>query len=96
MTCTTNDNFMGRTEERFKHTKGAHIKRGGRIGANSTILPGLVVGEDGVVAAGSVVTRDVPAYKTVLGAPAKEFRDTPEEQLLKHAPHWKDIVSGDE
>jgi acetyltransferase-like isoleucine patch superfamily enzyme len=93
MTCTTNDNFMGRTEERFKHTKGPHIKRGGRVGANSTILPGLVVGEDGVVAAGSVVTKDVPGYKTVLGAPAREFRDTPEEQLLKHAPHWKDIQS---
>lgn len=93
MACTTNDNFMGRTEERFKHTKGPHIKRGGRVGANATILPGLVVGEDGVVAAGSVVTRDVPAYKTVLGAPAKVFRDTPEEQLLKHAPHWKSIES---
>jgi acetyltransferase-like isoleucine patch superfamily enzyme len=95
MVCTTNDNFMGRTEERFKHTKGPHIKRGGRVGANSTILPGLVVGEDGVVAAGSVVTKNVPGYKTVLGAPAREFRDTPEEQLLKHAPHWKDISSKD-
>jgi len=91
MVCTTNDNFMGRTEERFKHTKGPHIKRGGRVGANATLLPGLVVGEDGVVAAGSVVTRDVPEYKIVLGAPAKEFRDTPEEQLLKNQPHWKDI-----
>ncbi len=95
MVCTTNDNFMGRTEERFKHTKGPHIKRGGRVGANATVLPGLVVGEDGVVAAGSVVTKDVPAYKTVLGAPAKEFRDTPEEQLLKNQPHWKEIASKD-
>ncbi len=91
MACTTNDNFMGRTEERFKHTKGPHIKRGGRVGANATLLPGLVVGEDGIVAAGSVVTRDVPAYKIVLGAPAKTWRDAPEEQLLKYAPHWKDI-----
>lgn len=91
MACTTNDNFMGRTEERFKHTKGPHIKRGGRVGANATILPGLTVGEDAVVAAGSVVTKEVPAMKTVLGAPARVFRDTPEEQLLKHAPHWKEI-----
>ena len=95
MTCTTNDNFMGRTEERFKHTKGPHIKRGGRVGANATILPGLVIGEDAVVAAGSVVTRDVPAYKTVLGSPAKVWRDTPDEQLLKNQPHWKEIAPKD-
>jgi UDP-2-acetamido-3-amino-2,3-dideoxy-glucuronate N-acetyltransferase len=91
MVTMTNDNFMGRTEERFKHTKGAHIKLGGRVGANSTLMPGLVIGEDGIVAAGSVATRDVPAYKIVLGAPAKVWRDTPEEQLLKNQPHWKDI-----
>jgi len=57
---TTNDNFLGRTEERFKHFKGVTIKKGGRIGGNAVILPGKVIGEDAVVGAGSVVTRDVP------------------------------------
>ena len=84
MVTTTNDNFMGRTEERFKHTRGATVKKGGRIAANSTLLPGIVIGEDAVVAAGSVVTKNVPASKIVKGAPAKVWRDTPKEQLLEN------------
>ncbi len=81
---TTNDNYMGRTEERFKHFKGVTVRKGGRIGGGSVILPGIEIGEDAVVAAGSVVTRDVPARKIYLGAPAKQFRDTPKEQLLEN------------
>lgn len=42
------------------------------IGANSTILAGVVVGEEAVVAAGSVVTRDVPPRAMVAGVPARE------------------------
>ena len=81
---TTNDNYMGRTEERFKHFKGLTLKTGGRIGGRAVILPGITIGEDAVVGAGSVVTRDVPPRQVVVGAPAKYFRDTPEEQLLKN------------
>jgi acetyltransferase-like isoleucine patch superfamily enzyme len=78
----TNDNFLGRTEERKKHFGGPTLKRGARIGANATILPNLVIGEDAVVAAGSVVTKDVPARMIVLGSPAKVLRPVPEEQLI--------------
>lgn len=78
----TNDNFLGRTKERFKYHKGVTLKRGARIGANVTVLPGLTVGADALVAAGSVVTKDVPEQKIVLGAPAKVWRDVPAEQLL--------------
>jgi UDP-2-acetamido-3-amino-2,3-dideoxy-glucuronate N-acetyltransferase len=79
----TNDNFMGRSKERFKYHKGATLKTGARIGANATILPGITIEEDGQVAAGSVVTKDVPAKKIVLGVPARVFRDVPEAQLLE-------------
>ena len=82
--CTTNDNFLGRTEERFKHFKGICVKKGGRIGGHAVILPGIVVGEDAVVAAGAVVTKDVPPGKIVVGSPAKILRDVPKEQLLKN------------
>src|SRR5204862_1753654 len=78
---TSNDNFVGRTQERFKHFKGVTVKRGGRIGAGSVTLPGIVVGEDGLVAAGSVVTRDVPPRTIVVGSPARVWRDVPVEQL---------------
>lgn len=81
---TTNDNYMGRTEERFKHFKGVTLKNGGRIGGRAVILPGIVIGEDAVIGAGSVVTRNVPPRQVVVGVPAKYFRDTPEEQLLKN------------
>jgi len=81
---TSNDNFVGRTAERFKHFKGVTVKRGGRIGAGSVILPGVVIGEDGLVAAGSVVTRDVAPRTIVMGAPAKKWRDVPAEQLLEN------------
>lgn len=79
---TTNDNFMGRTEERFKYMRGAHVKRGARVGGNAILLPGITVGEEAFVAAGSVVTRDVPPGKLVMGVPAKIIRDVPEEEML--------------
>ena len=81
---TTNDNFMGRTEERFKHFKGVTIRTGGRIGGRAVILPGIEIGEDAVVGAGAVVTRNVPPRVIVVGAPAKYFRDTAPEQLLEN------------
>ncbi|MBI2251489.1 MAG: N-acetyltransferase [Armatimonadetes bacterium] len=79
---TTNDNFMGRTEERFKYRKGALIKSKARIGGNAVLLPGVTIGREAVVGAGSVVTKDVPEYKVVYGVPAKIRKDTPREQLL--------------
>lgn len=79
---TSNDNFVGRTAERFKHFKGVTVRRGGRIGAGSVILPGIEIGADALVAAGSVVTRDVPPRTIVLGQPARPWRAVPEEQLL--------------
>jgi acetyltransferase-like isoleucine patch superfamily enzyme len=87
--CFTNDNFVGRTKERFKFHKGPTLMKGARIGANATILPGKTIGEDALVAAGSVVTRDVPARKIVLGNPAKVVRDVPHEQLLENQEDMK-------
>ena len=87
--ATSNDNYVGRTEERFKHFKGVSVKRGGRVGLNATILPGVTIGEDALVAAGAVVRKDVPARKIVAGVPAKVYRDVPSEQLLENQG-WKD------
>jgi len=81
---TSNDNFVGRTAERFKHFKGVTVRRGGRIGAGAILLPGITVGEDGLVAAGSLVTRDVPPRTIVRGAPARPWREVPPEQLLEN------------
>jgi hypothetical protein len=82
--ATSNDNFMGRDPERFNHFKGVTIKTGGRIGVNSTILPGKVIGEDGMVAGGSLVTKNVTTEEIWLGSPAKAKAKVDEKQLLKN------------
>jgi UDP-2-acetamido-3-amino-2,3-dideoxy-glucuronate N-acetyltransferase len=48
------------------------VRRGATIGANATILPGVELGEHCFVGAGAVVTRDVPPYALVVGAPARQ------------------------
>lgn len=47
------------------------VKKGASIGANSTILPGVTIGENAMIGAGSVVTKDVSADTTVVGNPAR-------------------------
>lgn len=81
---TSNDNFAARSKERYKHFKGVTVKKGGRIGAQATILPGKIINEDGFVAAGSIVTKDVEKASIVAGNPAKKLREVPENQLLKN------------
>jgi len=82
--ATSNDNFVGRTKERFKHFKGVTVETGGRIGVNATILPGKVVGADALVGAGAILTKDAPPRKIVAGAPARPIKPVPEEQLLEN------------
>lgn len=50
------------------------LKRGSSIGANATILPGITIGEDAMVGAGAVVTKDVPDRAVVVGNPARVLR----------------------
>jgi acetyltransferase-like isoleucine patch superfamily enzyme len=79
---TTNDNFMGRTEERHALRRGPTIRRGARIGGGAILLPGIEVGEEAFVGAGAIVLADVPARAVVVGNPARRIRDVPEEELL--------------
>lgn len=57
--------------------KPIHIEKNAWIGAGATILPGVRVGENAIVAAGSVVTKDVPANTVVAGVPAQHVRSLP-------------------
>lgn len=82
--ATSNDNYMGRDPERFKHFKGVTIKTGGRIGVNCTVLPGKTIREDAVAAAGAVITRDLPKKQIWAGNPAKNFKEVPKAQLIKY------------
>jgi acetyltransferase-like isoleucine patch superfamily enzyme len=79
---TTNDDFMGRTERRFEVMRGPVIRRGARIGGGAVLLPGVEIGEEAFVGAGAVVTRDVPPRAVVVGNPARQIREVPDEELL--------------
>ncbi|MFC2005850.1 DapH/DapD/GlmU-related protein [Chloroflexota bacterium] len=79
MCVCTNDKYMKRGAE----LKGPTIKAGARIGANSTILPGVIVGRGAVVGAGAVVTTDVEEGGVVIGNPARNLGSN------KEAPNAK-------
>jgi len=78
---TTNDNFMGRTEQRKALMKGPTIRKGARVGGGAILCPGVEIGEEAFVGAGAVVTKDVPPRKVVVGSPARVLRDVDENEL---------------
>jgi acetyltransferase-like isoleucine patch superfamily enzyme len=81
---TTNDNFMGRTEQRKDLMKGPTIRRGARIGGGAIICPGVEIGEEAFVGAGAVVTKDVPPRVVVVGSPARVLRDVDPAELREN------------
>ncbi len=80
---TTNDDTMARLAPGTP-MRGATLRRACRIGGGAVLLPGVEVGEEAFVAAGAVVTSDVPTRKVVMGVPARVVKDVPDEDLLEH------------
>lgn len=76
-TVLTNDRYP---PTRIGGLKGPKIRNGAAIGANATLLPGICIGEGALVAAGAIVTRDVPAHMLAIGAPAK-ITDLPSKMI---------------
>jgi acetyltransferase-like isoleucine patch superfamily enzyme len=79
---TTNDDAMGR-HPRGERLRGPVLRRACRVGAGATLTPGVEIGEEAFVAAGAVVTRDVPARAVVMGVPARIVREVGEADLLE-------------
>lgn len=69
----TNDKYP-KSGVRENANMATTLKKGCSIGANATILPGLTIGEEATVGAGSVVTRNVDSFATVWGNPARVNR----------------------
>lgn len=66
----TNDKYPLRQRDRMR-LEGPILEDHVTIGANATLLPGVRIGQGAMVAAGAVVTRDVPAWSLAVGAPAR-------------------------
>lgn len=69
------------TNDRYPRSKNkdwtllrTRVCKGATIGAGSTILPGITIGEKAFIAAGSVVTQDIPAGEIWMGSPAKFYK----------------------
>jgi UDP-2-acetamido-3-amino-2,3-dideoxy-glucuronate N-acetyltransferase len=69
--------FIERKDE-FRPTL---IKQGATIGANATILCGVTIGEYAMIGAGSVVTKNVPAYALIVGNPGKKIGEVDKKGL---------------
>jgi acetyltransferase-like isoleucine patch superfamily enzyme len=79
---TTNDDTMARHGSEMA-LRGAILRRACRVGGGTVLTPGVEIGEEAYVAAGAVVTRDVPPRAVVMGVPARVVREVPDEDLLE-------------
>jgi acetyltransferase-like isoleucine patch superfamily enzyme len=80
---TTNDDTMSRHAPGAQ-LRGVTLRRACRIGGGAVLVPGVEVGEEAFVAAGAVVTKDVPARAFVMGVPARQVREVADAELLEH------------
>lgn len=80
----TNDHFP-RSKQHLEKYIGIEICKGASIGANATLLPGIKVGQQSMVGAGAVVTRDIPPNAVVVGNPARivGYVSTEKKEKLK-------------
>jgi UDP-2-acetamido-3-amino-2,3-dideoxy-glucuronate N-acetyltransferase len=79
---TSNDDTMSRHPDGVA-PEGALFRRACRVGAGAVLVPGVEVGEEAFVAAGAVVTKDVPARAVVMGVPARVVREVSDADLLE-------------
>ena len=71
-------------EKRLCYAKPVHVGKNCWICANTTILPGVTIGDNCVIGAGSVVTRDIPANSFAAGNPARVIRTLTEADSMAH------------
>ena len=79
---TTNDDTMARHRPDYR-LRGVTLRRACRVGGGAVFVPAVEVGEEAFIAAGAVVTADVPARGVAIGVPARVVRDVPDEDLLE-------------
>lgn len=80
---TTNDNTMAR-QPLDAPLSAPHLERACRVGGGAVLCPGVRIGAEAYVAAGSVVAADVAPRAVMMGVPAREVRKVPDGELIEH------------
>lgn len=73
-------------KKRLCYAKPVHIGNNCWLGASVTVCPGVTIGDDCVIGAGSVVTRDIPSGSFAAGVPCKVIRPLTEKDSMKYKP----------
>lgn len=89
------------TNDKYPRAKGqwrllkTKVKRGASIGARAVICPGITIGEYAIVAAGAVVTKDVPPYAIVAGNPARIIGYVTDKKFKQKVKEFLERGSGE-
>lgn len=73
--------YMGDNAAKLGYRKGEiHIGKGVMIGMETMIMPGVTIGDGAIIGAGSLVTKDIPAWTVATGRPAKVVKQIPRQE----------------
>lgn len=81
-TMTTNTKKISYARDYTSISKGPYIKFGARIGAGSILLPGVIIGENSMIQAGSLVSKDTDPYGIYRGRPAVKIGEVLEDERI--------------
>ena len=79
----TNNSPIGHLRDVPSTINGAKLRLGCAIGGGSTICPGVEIGQEAIIGAGAVVTKNIPSRIIAVGNPAKKFRDVDSQSFIK-------------
>ncbi len=79
----TNNSPIGHLRDVPSTIRGAKLRLGCAIGGGATICPGVEIGQEAIIAAGAIVTKDIPSRIIVAGNPAKKIKDVEQHSFIK-------------
>lgn len=78
------DYYMGDDYAKLPYKTGEiHLGKGCSTGTGTIIMPGVTIGEGAIIGAGSLVTKDIPAWTIAMGRPAKVVKEIPKREITK-------------
>lgn len=79
----TNNSPIGHLRDVSPVIRGAKLRLGCAIGGGATICPGVEIGQEAIIGAGAVVTKDIPSRIIAVGNPAKKIKDVEQQSFIK-------------